>query len=134
MQQQPKPYKRKLLSHERRPFRGPNASVVLNVRIKGEVTVSALRAAVKQVQRRHRLLSARVALDCDGTAWFTSDGAEEIVVDAVSRRSGEHWIEETLKAYRIPYEFDRRPPLRFILLHGPERSDLVIMCHHMICD
>ncbi|MCK4901351.1 MAG: hypothetical protein KAS38_21385, partial [Anaerolineales bacterium] len=35
---------------------------------------------------------------------------------------------------KIPYEFEIRPAIRFILIQSPEVSDLIILCHHIICD
>jgi len=131
---QDKIYERKLLAHERRPFRGPNANVVVNVRLKGEVSPGLLKAAVRKVQQRHRLLNVRVIVDKAGEAWFSSKGAQDIPIKMFPRHSDEHWIEKCLEEYRIPHEFDKRPPIRFILLRTPEISDLIIICHHMICD
>jgi NRPS condensation-like uncharacterized protein len=127
-------YKRKLLAHERRPFRGPNANVVVNARLKGEVSPDLLAAAVRKARQRHRLLDVRVTVDRSGEAWFTSEGAQDIVVKVLPRPSDDRWIETCLEEYRIPHPFEERPPIRFILLRAPEVSDLIIMCHHMMCD
>ncbi len=127
-------YERKLLAHERRPFRGPNANVVVNVRIKGNVTAELLRAAVGKVQQRHRLLSVRVIVDAAGEAVFSSEGAQDIVVKVLPRASDAQWIAMCLAEYHIPHEFDKYPPIRFILLRGDQVSDLIILCHHMLCD
>ncbi len=35
---------------------------------------------------------------------------------------------------QIPFEFDARPAIRFILVQSPTISELVILCHHIICD
>ena len=35
---------------------------------------------------------------------------------------------------RIPFEFDSRPAIRFILVQSPQVSELIILCHHIICD
>lgn len=35
---------------------------------------------------------------------------------------------------REPFSFDERPPVRFFLLQAPDTCDLVILCHHFICD
>jgi hypothetical protein len=122
------------LALERRPFRVPNPNVVVNVRIKGDVSPESLQTAVRRVRQRHRLLDVRVVLDRAGEAWFDAEGAQDIAVKVFPRRSDGHWIEKSLEEYRIPHELDRRPPIRFVLLRAPEVSDLIIMCHHMMCD
>jgi hypothetical protein len=127
-------YERNLLPHERRPFRGPNANVVVNARLKGAASPELLRVAVRKVQQRHRLLNVRVIVDEAGEAVFSSEGVQDIIVKVLPRRSDAQWIATCLEEYRIPHEFDKRPPIRFILLRGPEVSDLIILCHHMLCD
>ena len=34
----------------------------------------------------------------------------------------------------MPFEFDKRPAIRFILIQSPLISELIIFCHHIICD
>lgn len=34
----------------------------------------------------------------------------------------------------IPFEFETRPAIRFILVQSPDVSELIILCHHIICD
>lgn len=127
-------YERPLLPHERRVFRGPNASVVMNVRFRGKVSLEALKAAVLAIQRRHRLLNVRVETDGAGDAFFTSRGVQDAEVKAAARETDGHWMEVCRQECRVPYELDRRPAIRFVLLQGSSVSDLVIVCHHMICD
>ena len=58
----------------------------------------------------------------------------EIPVEIVGRESDDHWIEVHQEASKIPFEFERRPAIRFILVHSPMASELIILCHHIICD
>jgi len=66
--------------------------------------------------------------------WFTSDGVKEIPVKVVPRESDDHWIEVYHEACKIPFEFEERPAIRFILVQSPAISELIIFCHHIICD
>ena len=34
----------------------------------------------------------------------------------------------------MPFEFETHPAIRFVLVQSPERSELIILCHHIICD
>lgn len=38
------------------------------------------------------------------------------------------------EACRVPSEFDARPAIRFILVQSPIECELIILCHHIICD
>lgn len=76
----------------------------------------------------------RIKEDNDHDPWFTSVGVKEIPVDIVPRKSDDHWIKVFSEACQIPFEFDARPAIRFILVQSPIKSELIILCHHIICD
>jgi NRPS condensation-like uncharacterized protein len=93
-----------------------------------------LRKAVVKVQQRHALLRVRLKVDSDHALWFTSDGVEEIPVEVVPRQSANDWITIHSEASEIPFEFEKRPAIRFILVQSAAESDLIILSHHIICD
>lgn len=35
---------------------------------------------------------------------------------------------------KIPFDFEKRPAIRFLLVQSEEVSELVVMCHHILCD
>ena len=129
-----KVYKRALTPMERLLHRHPFAIVTMVTRIRGSVTESMVRDAVSKVRQRHPNLRVRIVDDENGNPWLTSEGAGEIPVETVPRQSGDQWIKVTQESCQIPFEFDARPAIRFILLHSPDTSDLVILCHHILCD
>jgi len=119
---------------ERLLTRHPFAVVTMVARIRGSVTEGELAEAVTKVRQRHPNLRVRVVDDVEGNPWLTSEGAGEIPVQTVRRESDDHWIRVVQESCQVPFDFDLRPPVRFILLHSPAVSDLVILCHHVICD
>jgi NRPS condensation-like uncharacterized protein len=129
-----KEYERRISPVERLFTRSPCSIVTVVARIKGDISESLLRDAVSEVQRRHSNLRVRITEDADGDPWFRSEGAEEIQVEIVPRESDTHWISVVQESSKIPFEFEERPPIRFILLDSPTTSDLIILCHHIICD
>ena len=86
------------------------------------------------MQQRHFNLRVRIREDDDHQLWFTTEGVQEIPVEVVDRESDRHWIEVCREAAQIPFEFETRPAIRFILVHSPAVSELVILCHHILCD
>ena len=130
----PKKYERKVTPLERMFARAPFSIVTVVARIKGSVTESLLKNAVSKVQQRHPNLRVRIVEDDDHVLWFTSEGAKEIPVEVVPRKSDDHWIEVYHEACKIPFEFEEQPAIRFILVQSPSISELVIFCHHIICD
>jgi NRPS condensation-like uncharacterized protein len=127
-------YERKVSPLERVFNRSPYAIVTMVARIKGEISETLLKDAVHKVQQRHLNLRVRIYEDNDHTLWFTSEGVKEIPIEIVTREADEHWIEVYHEACKIPFELDERPAIRFILVKSPEISELLILCHHTICD
>ena len=126
-------YERKVTGAERFFSHAPFATVTMVARIKGNVTEEMLKCAVEKAQQRHALLRVRVE-DRDGDLWFTSEGVQEIPIKIVPRISENDWIKLHAEGCKIPYEFEIRPAIRFILVQSPDVSELIILCHHMICD
>ncbi len=129
-----KKYEREITPIERLFTRSPYSIVTMVARIRGSVSEGMLRRAVSKVRQRHPNLRVRIVEDEDHNPWFTSDGAGEIPVEIVPRESDDHWIRVVQKASKFPFEFDVRPAIRFILVQSPGKSELIILCHHIICD
>jgi len=129
-----KPYTRKVTAIERFFARSPFAIVTMVARIRGEVTERSLRTAVDQVKARHPNLSVRIVQDEDGDPLLTTEGAQEIPVVVVPRQSDDHWASVVAESSRIPFEFETHPAVRIFLIQSPAESELVILCHHIICD
>jgi NRPS condensation-like uncharacterized protein len=129
-----KVYERNVTPAERLFTRSPFSIVTMVARIKGNVSEDMLKNAVGKAQQQHALLRVRIKDESDHTQWFTSDGVQEIPVEIVPRESENDWIRVHAEASKIPYEFKSRPAIRFILVQSPAVSELIILCHHIICD
>jgi hypothetical protein len=127
-------FQRRLTPIERFFTRSPFAIVTIVARINGSVSEGMLRNAVTQVQKRHTLLQTRIVDGEDHTQSFTSKGVQEIPVEVVPRHSEGDWIKIHRESLKLPFEFETHPAIRFILVQSPEISDLIILCHHIICD
>ena len=129
-----KVYERESTPIERLFARHPFAIVTMVARIRGNVTESMLGDAVSRVRQRHPNLRVRIVEDENGNPWLTSEGAGEIPVQTVPRESDDHWIRVIQESGQIPFDFDARPAIRFILVQSPTASELIILCHHILCD
>jgi NRPS condensation-like uncharacterized protein len=127
-------YKRKVTPFERVLSYSPFSIVTLVTRINGNITVDMLMNAIWNVQQRHTNLRVRIKKDADHNPWFTTDNVKEIPIEIITRESDDHWIQVQKDASQFPFRFDERPPIRFILLLSPNISELIILCHHIICD
>jgi NRPS condensation-like uncharacterized protein len=103
-------------------------------RIKGEVSEAMLAQAVSKVQRRHPNLRVRIEEDAEGRPWFTSQGVGEIPIEVVPRASADQWMQVYHEACRVPFAFETRPAFRFYLVQSAAESELMVFCHHIICD
>lgn len=132
--QKNKEFKRKITPAERFFTRSPYSIVTMVAQIKGYVSEEMLKNAVAKVQQRHILLRARIKDGQDQTQWFTSEGVQDIPIESVPRNSKDDWIEIHADASKIPFEFETRPAIRFILVQSSKVSEIIILCHHIICD
>ena len=127
-------YERRITTLERIFAWSPYAIVAVVARIKGNISETMLKNAVSKVQQRHQNLRVRIHEDENHTLWFTSDGVKNLPVEIVARESDEQWMEVYHETCKIPFKFEERPSIRFILVQSPEKSELIIMSHHIICD
>ena len=127
-------YEREVTQPERFFSRSPHSIVSMVLRIKGNVTGEMLKSAVDKVQQRHALLRVRIKEDGEHVQSFTSEGAEQIALEVVKRENDQDWIKIQLEAIKKPFEFEKRPPIRFILVHSAQVCEVIILCHHIICD
>jgi NRPS condensation-like uncharacterized protein len=129
-----KKVEREVTSPERLFTRSPFSIVTMVARIKGTVSEEMLANAVAKAQQRHALLRVRIKDATDHRQWFVSEGVQEIPIEIVPRKSENDWILIHSSASKMPYEFETRPAVRFILVQSPQVSELIILCHHIICD
>jgi hypothetical protein len=90
--------------------------------------------AVQKVSQRHPHLRSRIATDESGAAMLTEEGSGSASVQSVPRQSADHWIRVVEESCRIPFDFSARPPVRFVMLESARATDIVILCHRIICD
>ena len=133
-QQGSQSYERKVTGAERFFSHAPFSTVTMVARIKGNVTEDMLKNAVAKVQQRHALLQVRIKDNQGGELWFTSEGVQEIPIEIIPRATENDWIKIHAEDCKVPYDFENRPAIRFILVQSADVSELIILCHHIICD
>ena len=129
-----KKYEREITHLERYFSLSPYSVVAVVARIKGNISEEMLVDAILKVQQRHQNLRVRIEEDDNHVPWFTSEDVKEIPVEIIPRESDKHWETVFEKACKNPFEFDTRPAIRFILVQSITASELIILCHHIICD
>ncbi len=127
-------YTRKLTPAEHKFFRSPVFIITMIAKIKGEVTKDNFNNAVLKAQQRHPLLRCRIKEDENKKFYFTSETTKEIEIEIIPRKTQDQWITVHNEKHTLPFDFENTPPIRFVLLQSAEESELIIFCHHVICD
>ena len=127
-------YTHKVSNLERVFLWHPNCNVSMVTRIKGNVSQERLRSALNMVRQIHPLVGAKIVLDDDYNAWFSTENVPQHKVNVVNRVSDTQWFGELQNEVQTPFDLEIGPLVKFILVHSEEVSDLVVICNHSICD
>ena len=119
---------------ERFLLRLPNPNVVMTALIRGSVSVERLVRAISGLMERHPLLRSRVELDEGGTAWLTPMGEPMPDIHVASKEHPEDWVEHARREFRRRFDLLEGPLVRFVLIQSPKSSEVIVNCHHVICD
>ena len=125
---------RKRLTMERFLLWLPNANVVMVALIRGRVSVEMFVRAIAGLMERHPLLRSRVELNERGTAWLTPMDEPMPSISAASRDHPGDWVEHARREFRHRFDLLEGPLARFVLIKSPKSSEVIVNCHHAICD
>lgn len=114
-------------------FRIPN-NVAVIATINGNIPENDLVQVLKKVAKMHPLIGVRVVIDSNQDAWFTEECDAPLPLKVTRRKSNRQWIDILENEQKIPFDFEKGPLIRFILLKSDEISDLIVICQHSICD
>ncbi|EKF86700.1 condensation domain-containing protein [Methanobacterium formicicum] len=125
---------RKVNNLERVYFWTPYSNVSLITRINGDISPEKLRLAINTACKMHPLLGAKIVFDEDNNAWFSSDNVPQPPFKIIQRVSNIQWFDKFQHEITIPFDLEKGPMIRFMLIHSEKVSELVIICNHCICD
>ena len=125
---------RPVSSVERLLYRAPYCDIIMMGRFDGEISERQLREALLKCRAKYPLTGAHVVQDAEGGAQFIFDDVSAFGIRVVNRKSESEWFELAWNEQKQPFNFSRGPLIRFLLLTSNEISDLVVICHHSICD
>ncbi len=110
-------------------------ALVLPATLAGTLDEARLRHALDRVQARHAVLQSLVEHDADGRPWFVQQEAvPRIPLRIVERQGEDDWQEQARLECERLFDGRREPLIRLVWLRGAGRSDLLLSCHHCICD
>jgi NRPS condensation-like uncharacterized protein len=109
-------------------------NVVMMGRVNGNVNPETIVSSIKEMQKKHVLLSVRVELTRERDAWFSSSNVSDLDVQIIPRQNIKQWEQLAKKQCEQSFEVDKGPLIRFSVLHDNEGFDLILCAHHVICD
>ncbi len=108
--------------------------ISLVARVKGYISEEQAKKAINKIRQQHTLVGIRIYEDSNSNPWFTTESVPENPLKVVQRESETDWYQELLKEYKIRFELKKGPLVRFVLVHSSEISELIVVCHHVVCD
>lgn len=73
-------------------------------------------------------------MDENSEPWYTNEKVPENPLKVIQRTSDGDWNRELSNEYKIRFKLATGPLVRFVLLQSHEISEILIICHHVICD
>ena len=126
---------RELTSIEQLFAYSPFSIVAVIARLKGKISEDSVKNAISRVKKKHPVLQCRIVNNGIGSFRFEpEEEGTEVLFESIQRNSGQKWINVIEEKSKVPFDFEKQSPIRFILLRSPEVSELIILCHHIICD
>lgn len=115
-------------------YRAPYCNVIMMARFSGVVSSNALEKALEKARGKYPLLNSRILQDSDGNIEFLIDYTQDYPVFIHAKKTESDWIELGWNEQKIPFDMENGPLIKFLLLNDADTCDLVIICHHCICD
>lgn len=110
-------------------------NVVFTVRIDGQIREEDLRIALKKIQNKHPLLNVTVEEDVKGIPWYVAPSQPTpIPLRIVTRLSYDHWKNEAETEWKTMFDMASGPLARLVWIRAQHCSELMLVCHHCICD
>ncbi len=106
----------------------------LMARVRGELTRDQCQTALDKLQYKHPALSVNVAQAADGHVYLSSNPALQLPMRIGTREHPERWVKEVTAELSRAFDLRHEPPLRCVLLQGPEVSDVLFVCPHALAD
>lgn len=119
---------------ERNFYQNPSMYLVTKVTVIGEYNSIKLEDAIKEIGRVHPIITYVLEEGEEGKVYFLKKEDVKVTVKYYEKKSQDDWLGITRDEELIPLEFDKEPPLRFLIIHGKEDFDIIILGHHLLGD
>ncbi|MBT2746111.1 MULTISPECIES: condensation domain-containing protein [unclassified Lysobacter] len=132
--------KRKMMLCERIMYvdRDSTFTIVQAARVRGRIDPAQLRHALDKVQLKHPMLRCSI-IDGDPPDIVLEDDPAPIPLRLAERRDDEEWQRQSDIERETRFASERAPLMRMVWVHGVDTDgepvgELLVVCHHVICD
>ncbi len=128
--------KREMLNSERAVWkRGAiSLNIVMVAKITGSIKTNDLKKTWLLLQKKHPIINAHIELQGQKSFFSTIDTVE-IPIREVIATTPNSWESEALNELHTPFDTDSKQPLiRLVLVQSSKRVELLVICHHCLCD
>jgi len=100
--------------------------------IEGSTSISAWRTSLGKLQERHPLLSVAIEFNNGSAPYFGAVRNAPIPLRVIVGPTG--WQTEVARELATPFDPERAPLARAVLMHGERGSAFILTTHHSIAD
>ena len=123
-----------LTGEQRLLYRAPYCDIIVMARFGGNILERPLRQALAKAKLKYPLMSARIEQDSKGNAQIALGNVAGFQIKIFDKKTEHGWFELAFREQMEPFNLSKGPLIKFLLLQSAESSDLVVICHHVICD
>jgi len=99
-----------------------------------DILEKPVKRAIANARLKYPLLGARIEQDREGNARFAFDNVPDFQIKIVGKKTENQWFELAWREQQEPFDMGKGPLVKFLLFRSAESADLVVICHHIICD
>ena len=115
-------------------YRAPYCNVLMMARFNGNISKDSLEAALSIARLKYPMLNAKILQDDKGNIEYAFDYNQKFIINFYDNKSDADWLELAWNEQKIPFNFQNDLLIKFLLICKSETTDLVVICHHCICD
>jgi len=111
-------------------------NLVFPLKLKGKITESELKTALKGIQEKHPWLTASVEVDEKNWPRMKANSSETfpIPIRIIERYSDDDWQKVSQEEWSMPFDATKNPLLRLVWLRSEEVSEILLVIHHCLSD
>jgi NRPS condensation-like uncharacterized protein len=125
---------RPLVNVERLLYRAPYCDIIMMARFNQRISEESLKTSLEKAKLKYPMMSARIEQDNEGNASFAFDCIQDFRVKVLTKKTDSEWFDQAWQEQKEPFDLKNGPLIKFLLLSSTDSSDLVVICHHAICD